>query len=214
MTLRIPRLEKLHPNHQLLLANSRDDYTNAPSTSYSPSSSVVQPPILHQGIAVGPTIEDNPLAQADNDPFVNMFAPKPSSDESSSGDVSTRKQLATDALWCLYISILSKVEPKNVKTDMDEACGSVGVGGCGGVGVMVWQRGEVVMVLMVVAAEAAGGGKRRVEESGCGDRIDTVMRSVFGVGRKSCRKGFRWPVGGDGGGRPVVERLPEFWGGR
>nr|GEW74722.1 hypothetical protein [Tanacetum cinerariifolium] len=36
--------------------------------------------------------------------------------------VSTRKQLATDALWCLYNSVLSKVEPKNVKTAMDEAC--------------------------------------------------------------------------------------------
>ncbi|GJY53471.1 retrovirus-related pol polyprotein from transposon TNT 1-94 [Tanacetum coccineum] len=51
-----------------------------------------------------------------------MFALKPSSDDSSSGDVSTRKQLATDALWCLYNSILSKVEPKNVKTAIDEAC--------------------------------------------------------------------------------------------
>ncbi|GKA04924.1 hypothetical protein Tco_0684044 [Tanacetum coccineum] len=81
----------------------------------------------------GPTIEDNPFAQADNDPFVNVFAPEPSSNESSSGvvssaestqvvhphnhigkwskdhpldnvignlsrQVSTRKQLATDAL--------------------------------------------------------------------------------------------------------------------
>ncbi|GJS17075.1 retrovirus-related pol polyprotein from transposon TNT 1-94 [Tanacetum coccineum] len=36
--------------------------------------------------------------------------------------VSTRKQLATDALWCLYNSVLSKVKPKNVKTAMDEAC--------------------------------------------------------------------------------------------
>nr|GEU89185.1 reverse transcriptase domain-containing protein [Tanacetum cinerariifolium] len=32
----------------------------------------------------GPTIEDNPFAQAANDPFVNVFAPEPSSDESSS----------------------------------------------------------------------------------------------------------------------------------
>ncbi|GKA52942.1 retrovirus-related pol polyprotein from transposon TNT 1-94 [Tanacetum coccineum] len=30
---------------------------DAPSTSYSPSSSVVQPTILHQGVAAGPTIE-------------------------------------------------------------------------------------------------------------------------------------------------------------
>ncbi|GJS78672.1 putative ribonuclease H-like domain-containing protein [Tanacetum coccineum] len=104
-----------------------------------------------------PTIEENPFAQAVNDPFVNAFAPEPSFDESSSGDVSsakstqviqphnylgkwskdhpldniisnpsrlvsTRKQLATDALWCLYNSVLSKVKPKNVKTAIDEAC--------------------------------------------------------------------------------------------
>nr|GEU96917.1 retrovirus-related Pol polyprotein from transposon TNT 1-94 [Tanacetum cinerariifolium] len=36
--------------------------------------------------------------------------------------VSTKKQLATDALWCLYSFILSKVEPKNFKTVMTEAC--------------------------------------------------------------------------------------------
>ncbi|GJT41786.1 retrovirus-related pol polyprotein from transposon TNT 1-94 [Tanacetum coccineum] len=30
--------------------------------------------------------------------------------------VSTRKQLATDALWCFYHYVLSKVEPKNFKT--------------------------------------------------------------------------------------------------
>ncbi|GJW15010.1 retrovirus-related pol polyprotein from transposon TNT 1-94 [Tanacetum coccineum] len=130
---------------------------DAPSTSYSLSSSVVQPPISHQGVAAGPTIKYNPFAQADNDPFVNVFAPEPSSDESLSGEVSsdestqvdhpynhlgkyykdhpldnvignpsrpvsTKKQLATDALWCLYNYILSKVEPKNVKTVMDEAC--------------------------------------------------------------------------------------------
>ncbi|GJZ14220.1 retrovirus-related pol polyprotein from transposon TNT 1-94 [Tanacetum coccineum] len=130
---------------------------DASSTSYSPSSSVVEPPISHQRVAAGPTIEGNPFAQASNDPFVNVFAPEPSSDKSSSGDVSydestqvvhphnhlgkwskdhpldnvignpscsvsTRKQLATDALWCLYNSVLSKVKPKNVKTAMDEAC--------------------------------------------------------------------------------------------
>nr|GEZ23742.1 retrovirus-related Pol polyprotein from transposon TNT 1-94 [Tanacetum cinerariifolium] len=34
--------------------------------------------------------------------------------------VSTRKQLATDALWCLYNSVLSKVEPKNFKYAITE----------------------------------------------------------------------------------------------
>ncbi|GKE92253.1 hypothetical protein Tco_1573348, partial [Tanacetum coccineum] len=32
-------------------------------------------------------IEDNPFAPVDNNPFVNVFAPEPSSEASSSGDV-------------------------------------------------------------------------------------------------------------------------------
>ncbi|GKB03248.1 hypothetical protein Tco_0831337 [Tanacetum coccineum] len=36
--------------------------------------------------------------------------------------VSTQKQLATDALWCLYNSVLSKVEPKNFKPTVIEDC--------------------------------------------------------------------------------------------
>ncbi|GJR00940.1 hypothetical protein Tco_0598631 [Tanacetum coccineum] len=36
--------------------------------------------------------------------------------------VSTKKQLATDALWCLYNSLLSKVEPKNFKSVITEDC--------------------------------------------------------------------------------------------
>nr|GEX12422.1 retrovirus-related Pol polyprotein from transposon TNT 1-94 [Tanacetum cinerariifolium] len=62
---------------------------DAPSASYSSSSSVRQPPISHQGVAVGRTIEDNLFPRADNDPFVNVFAPEPSFDESSSGDASS-----------------------------------------------------------------------------------------------------------------------------
>ncbi|GKA84789.1 retrovirus-related pol polyprotein from transposon TNT 1-94 [Tanacetum coccineum] len=36
--------------------------------------------------------------------------------------VSTRKLLATDALWCFYHSVLSKVKPKNFKTVVTEPC--------------------------------------------------------------------------------------------
>nr|GFB75227.1 retrovirus-related Pol polyprotein from transposon TNT 1-94 [Tanacetum cinerariifolium] len=36
--------------------------------------------------------------------------------------VSTRKQLATDALWCFFNSILSKVEPKDFKSAVIEDC--------------------------------------------------------------------------------------------
>ncbi|GJX16943.1 retrovirus-related pol polyprotein from transposon TNT 1-94 [Tanacetum coccineum] len=61
---------------------------DTPSTSHSPSSSKLQPPASHQVAVVGSTIiEDNPFAHAGNDPFVNVFAPKPSSKASLSRDV-------------------------------------------------------------------------------------------------------------------------------
>nr|GEY90650.1 Gag-Pol polyprotein [Tanacetum cinerariifolium] len=58
---------------------------DAPSTSHSPLSSEVQPPISRQGFAAGPTFEDNLFDQADNDPFVNVFAPEPSSKDYHQG---------------------------------------------------------------------------------------------------------------------------------
>ncbi|GJS87220.1 retrovirus-related pol polyprotein from transposon TNT 1-94 [Tanacetum coccineum] len=102
---------------------------DALSTSYSPLSSVIQPPMSHQGVAAGPTIEDNPFAQTNNDPFINVFALEPSFDESSSGDVSSAE--STQIVhphnhlekWSKDHPLdNSKVEPKNVKTAMDEAC--------------------------------------------------------------------------------------------
>ncbi|GJY42427.1 integrase, catalytic region, zinc finger, CCHC-type containing protein [Tanacetum coccineum] len=63
---------------------------DAPSPSHSSSSSELQPPISHQGVADGYTIiEYNPFAHAYNDPFVNVFAPEPSSEASSSRDASS-----------------------------------------------------------------------------------------------------------------------------
>ncbi|GKF41358.1 hypothetical protein Tco_0124700 [Tanacetum coccineum] len=62
---------------------------DAPSPSHSPSSSALQSPSSYQGVAVGSTIiEDNPFAPIDNNTFVNVFVLKPSSEASSSRDVS------------------------------------------------------------------------------------------------------------------------------
>ncbi|GJU34416.1 retrovirus-related pol polyprotein from transposon TNT 1-94 [Tanacetum coccineum] len=90
----------------------------------------LQSPSLHQGVAAESTlIEDNPFAPTDNDPFINVFALEPSKDHpldniigNPSRPVSTRKQLATDALWCLYNSVLSKVKPKNFKSAITKDC--------------------------------------------------------------------------------------------
>ncbi|GJV16339.1 hypothetical protein Tco_1361662 [Tanacetum coccineum] len=63
---------------------------DAPSPSHSPSSLALQSPCSHHGVAAGSTIiEDNPFAPVDNNPFVNVFAPEPSSEASSSGDISS-----------------------------------------------------------------------------------------------------------------------------
>nr|GEU85436.1 integrase, catalytic region, zinc finger, CCHC-type, peptidase aspartic, catalytic [Tanacetum cinerariifolium] len=63
---------------------------DAPSPSISSSSSAIQSPSLHQGVAAESTlIEDNSVCLVDNNPFINVFASEPSSDASSSGDVTS-----------------------------------------------------------------------------------------------------------------------------
>nr|GEV00777.1 retrovirus-related Pol polyprotein from transposon TNT 1-94 [Tanacetum cinerariifolium] len=125
-----PRIERSVSHAQAVQApvNSADTPSSttidqdAPSLSISPSSSALQS--HHQDVTAESTfMEDNLIAPVDNKPFINVFALKPSSGASSFGDViSTRKQLATDALWCLYNSVLSKVEPKNFKSVITEDC--------------------------------------------------------------------------------------------
>ncbi|GJX94598.1 retrovirus-related pol polyprotein from transposon TNT 1-94 [Tanacetum coccineum] len=67
-----------------------DEYFEPPIVERPvPPAPAVQVPIVLAGVAAGPTFKDNPFAQADNDPFINPFAPEPSSKESSSGDVSS-----------------------------------------------------------------------------------------------------------------------------
>ncbi|GKE69490.1 hypothetical protein Tco_1527562, partial [Tanacetum coccineum] len=56
-----------------------------------PPAPAVPVPVVSAGVAARPTFKDNPFAQVDNDPFVNPFAPEPSSEASSSGGVSTTK---------------------------------------------------------------------------------------------------------------------------
>ncbi|GKF47848.1 hypothetical protein Tco_0141099 [Tanacetum coccineum] len=63
---------------------------DAPSPSHSPSSSALQFPSLHPGVAAESTLmEDIPFAPVDNNPFINVFALEPSSEASSSGDLSS-----------------------------------------------------------------------------------------------------------------------------
>ncbi|GJX97347.1 hypothetical protein Tco_0353145 [Tanacetum coccineum] len=100
---------------------------DAPSTSHSPSSSELQPPSSHQGVASSSgdvsSAESNHVSQphhhlgkwSKDHPLDNVIG-------NPSRPVSTKKQLATDALWCLYNFVLSKVKPKNFKSAVTEDC--------------------------------------------------------------------------------------------
>ncbi|GJU81359.1 retrovirus-related pol polyprotein from transposon TNT 1-94 [Tanacetum coccineum] len=87
---------------------------DGPLGNHSPSSSDHQSSSVHHGVAADHSFEVNPFAPANHEPFVNVFAPDPSSEASSS--------LATDALWCFYNSVLSKVKPKNFQAAITEDC--------------------------------------------------------------------------------------------
>ncbi|GJW44272.1 retrovirus-related pol polyprotein from transposon TNT 1-94, partial [Tanacetum coccineum] len=87
-------------------------YVFAPEPSFDASSFVdlssAESPYVTQTLQhLGKWSKDHPLDNIIGNP---------------SRPVSTRKQLATDALWCLYNSVLSKVEPKNFKSAITEDC--------------------------------------------------------------------------------------------
>ncbi|GKF33108.1 hypothetical protein Tco_0106308, partial [Tanacetum coccineum] len=61
---------------------------DAPSTSFSQSSSGIQPPVIQHDVAIGPTNEDNLITQATLHPSNNPVTGELGSAQSSSGDVS------------------------------------------------------------------------------------------------------------------------------
>ncbi|GJU38044.1 putative ribonuclease H-like domain-containing protein [Tanacetum coccineum] len=130
---------------------------DAPLGSHTSSPLDHHSSLVHHGVAGEQYAEVSSFAAADHEPFINVFAPDPTSKASSSGEimmpelnqstqphkhirkwtdyhpldniignpsrlVSTRKQLATDALWCFYNSVLSKVESKNFQSAATEDC--------------------------------------------------------------------------------------------
>nr|GFB45198.1 retrovirus-related Pol polyprotein from transposon TNT 1-94 [Tanacetum cinerariifolium] len=84
----------MHPNHQLDKHHSGTPLSttidqDAPSPHISPSCSALQSHSLPPGIVAEPHfMEDHNVAPVDNNPFVNVFAPDPHFEASSSGDIS------------------------------------------------------------------------------------------------------------------------------
>ncbi|GJS06098.1 retrovirus-related pol polyprotein from transposon TNT 1-94 [Tanacetum coccineum] len=88
-----PYVPPINKDLEILFQPMFDEYLEPPRIAllkHSPSSSALQSPSLHQGVAAESTLmEDNPFAPIDNDPFINVFAPEPRSEASSSGDLSS-----------------------------------------------------------------------------------------------------------------------------
>ncbi|GJU21035.1 retrovirus-related pol polyprotein from transposon TNT 1-94 [Tanacetum coccineum] len=107
------------------------------SSSFQSSSQINQYTVIYyidQGLHLSPTSEASSSGDLSSteSPYVSQtlhHLGKWSKDHpldniigNPSRPVSIRKQLETDALWCLYNSILSKVEPKNFKSAITEDC--------------------------------------------------------------------------------------------
>ncbi|GKB21642.1 retrovirus-related pol polyprotein from transposon TNT 1-94 [Tanacetum coccineum] len=102
---------------------------DAPSTSYLPSSSGIQPPVTHHDVAVGPTIEDTLITKATLHPSVNPITGELGSAESSLGDVSIAEPNQANQPPA-HLKKWSKdhpldnivVEPNNFKISVNEDC--------------------------------------------------------------------------------------------
>ncbi|GKE87761.1 retrovirus-related pol polyprotein from transposon TNT 1-94, partial [Tanacetum coccineum] len=77
---------------EILFQPMFDEYMEPPRVERSISPApAVQVPVNSAGVAAESTlIEDNPFAHVDNKPFINVFTLEPSSDASSSGDISLK----------------------------------------------------------------------------------------------------------------------------
>ncbi|GJY69048.1 retrovirus-related pol polyprotein from transposon TNT 1-94 [Tanacetum coccineum] len=155
----IPYVPPTNNDLELLFQPMFDEYFETLTGDHPmpPVPAAHQSSLVHHGVATEHSFEENPFSATEHEPFVNVFAPDPNSEASSSGVITitapnqstqphehlrkwtdshpldniignpsrpvfTRKQLATDALWCFYNSVLSKVEPKNFKSAVTEDC--------------------------------------------------------------------------------------------
>nr|GFB59112.1 integrase, catalytic region, zinc finger, CCHC-type, peptidase aspartic, catalytic [Tanacetum cinerariifolium] len=83
-----PYVPPTNKDLEILIQSTFDEYLEPPHVEISVSLTAVAPvPVILDGVAPRSTIiEDNPFDHADNDPFVNVFAPEPSYVASSFGD--------------------------------------------------------------------------------------------------------------------------------
>ncbi|GKC28368.1 retrovirus-related pol polyprotein from transposon TNT 1-94 [Tanacetum coccineum] len=138
----IPYVPPTNKELEMLFQPMFDEYFNPPGIRQDPIPNVVQDPIIP---TANPepfvnVFTPDPTSEASSSMEIMMPEPNQSTQPhehirkwtdshpldniigNPSRPVSTQKQLATDALWCFYNSVLSKVEPKNFKSAATEDC--------------------------------------------------------------------------------------------
>nr|GEY04344.1 hypothetical protein [Tanacetum cinerariifolium] len=94
-----PYVPPTNKDLEILFQPMFDEYLEPPRVERPVSpASAIQAPV--NSAAESNLMEDKPVAPVDNNPFINVFAPKPSYDASSSGDVSSAE--STRASQTLY----------------------------------------------------------------------------------------------------------------
>ncbi|GKD72168.1 integrase, catalytic region, zinc finger, CCHC-type containing protein [Tanacetum coccineum] len=112
----IPYVPPTNKDLELLFQPMFDEYFKTPTGDHPMP---LVPIASTQAIQTGPSVS----ISFDHDAPSGSHSPSSSAHQSSLvHHVSTQKQLATDALWCFYNSVLSKVEPKNFKSAITEDC--------------------------------------------------------------------------------------------
>nr|GEZ40990.1 uncharacterized mitochondrial protein AtMg00810-like [Tanacetum cinerariifolium] len=101
----IPYVPLINKDLEILFQPMFDEYLEPPRAERPVSPTLaVQAPVNSAGVTAESTfMEDNPVAPIDNNPFINVFALEPSSDASSSPDVSSTE--STYVFQTLQISV-------------------------------------------------------------------------------------------------------------
>ncbi|GKB30719.1 retrovirus-related pol polyprotein from transposon TNT 1-94 [Tanacetum coccineum] len=81
-----PYVPPTNKDLKILFQPTFDEYFEPPRVERPvPHAPAVQVPVVSAGVAARPTIKDNPFPQAEDDTFVNVFAPEPSSESQHRG---------------------------------------------------------------------------------------------------------------------------------
>ncbi|GJX90989.1 retrovirus-related pol polyprotein from transposon TNT 1-94 [Tanacetum coccineum] len=109
----VPTVIALEPVVSTGIPSSTTIDQDAPSSSTSQTTQETPPLVIP--LCVEEAGHDIEVAHMDNNPYVDLPIPEPSSEESSTQTGSTRHQLQDEALLCYFNAFLSSVEPKSYK---------------------------------------------------------------------------------------------------